>query len=58
MEKRRCANCNTPLYRKLQRETPKEFEKRAYCGPACRRIGMRKVLAEVRTGVTHKKKEG
>jgi uncharacterized protein with PIN domain len=55
-EIRRCKNCNARLFRK-QTETPKEFLERNYCGPGCRRIGVRKTMSEVRTGMTYKKRD-
>ncbi len=56
IEVRRCGYCKYPLHRK-QGETPKDFEKRAFCGPACRRLGMHQKLSEARMGKTHKKRK-
>ncbi len=50
-EVRRCKNCNFPLHRMLKRETPKEFLRRNYCGPACRRIGRRTTMTGKRKKV-------
>jgi hypothetical protein len=54
VEIKRCHHCHNRLFPK-QKETPKEFEMRNYCGPGCRRLGKRKTMSEVRTGMTYKK---